>query len=134
MPAMGLEKVLDKSGVQNFWDKISTIFGRKTKQFKTGTRTNNDTELSVPGGRQFMNCGFEPKIVKLYHNSPTDYQSDVNERYYNCIVLWWENGETIFAENELGNLADTIETTSEGFYFNAPSAAVNFNLRWEAYA
>ena len=113
---------------------LKDYFTSKTKQFKTGTRTNDGTELSISGGSQFMNCGFEPKTVKLYHNSPTDYQYGDNKYFYNCIVLWWENGETIFAENELGNLADTIETTSDGFYFNAPGAAINFNLRWEAYA
>ncbi len=125
---------MTKSGFKNFVEKTLAKFTSKTKQFSTGTRTNDDTELSISGGSQFMNCGFEPKTVKLYHNSPTDHQSGMNERYYNCIVLWWEDGEIIYNETNLGNFADTIETTSDGFYFNGNGAAVEFKLRWEAYA
>ena len=121
---------LGESGFQKFVEKTLAKFTSKTKQFNTGTETDEGRTLSISGGTQFVRCNFEPKIVKLYHN--TNDGGD-NARYYNCLVLWLENGETIYS-SDLGRLAGTIETTSDGFYFNAPGASVDFNLRWEAYA
>ena len=137
MAVEGLEKVLDKSGVQNFWDKISTVFRRKTKQFNTGAGSKR---LQVGAGRQFVSCGFEPKIIKLYYIAPVHTGDTISWHadHQDCLIVWWEDGEivydaygTIGEDDRIGNYS--IETTSDGFYFQS-SAALEFYLRWEAYA
>ncbi len=126
---------LGESGFQKFVEKTLAKFTSKTKQFNTGTERDDGQQLQTGGGRQFVRCGFEPKIIKLYHNGGTStYDPDeYHVKHYECLIIWWENGELIYSDS-IGTFSNEIETTSDGFYFDDAGAAINFKLRWEAYA
>ena len=129
------EKVISNVTMEEILTNLKDFFTPKTKQFNTGAGSKR---LQVGIREQFVSCGFEPKIIKLYYIAPvhTGDTSAWHADHENCLIVWWEDGEIIYdaygtGEDRIGWYS--IETTSDGFYFQS-SAALEFYLRWEAYA